>query len=203
MMKNIAIFASGNGSNFQAIVDAVRKNKLKAKIKLLVCDDPKAYVLERAKKAKIKTLLIERKDYADKKSFEEEIAKNLEAEKIDFLVLAGFMRILGSELISRYRGKILNIHPALLPAFKGASAIKDAFDYGVKLTGVTVHFVDEKVDNGPIILQEPVKIKEGDILSRLTERIHRLEHKIYPEAIQLFISGKLRIKGRKVEIGSC
>lgn len=199
-MKNIAVFASGNGSNFQAIIDAVRKNILKVNIKLLVCDNPNAFVLERARRAKIKTLLLKSKDYADKKSSEEEIVRNLEAEKIDLVILAGFMRMLSGHIISRYQGKILNIHPALLPAFKGASAIKDAFDYGVKVTGVTVHFVDEKMDNGPIILQEPLRIKESDTLEKLEERIHRVEHKIYPQAIQLFISGNLRIRGRKVEV---
>lgn len=199
-MKNIAVFASGNGSNFQAIVDVFRKNTLKANIKLLVCDNPNAFVLERARRAKIKTLLLKSKDYADKKSSEEEIVRNLEAEKIDLVILAGFMRMLSGHIISRYQGKILNIHPALLPAFKGASAIKDAFDYGVKMTGVTVHFVDEKMDNGPIILQEAVKIKESDTLKKLEERIHKVEHKIYPQAIQLFISGNLRIRGRKVEV---
>lgn len=200
-MKNIAVFASGNGSNFQTIVDAVRKNTLKTNIKLLVCDNPNAFVLERARRAKIKTLLLKSKDYADKKNFEEEIVRNLEAEKIDLVVLAGFMRMLSGYIISRYQGKILNIHPALLPAFKGAFAIKDAFDYGVKVTGVTVHFVDEKMDNGPIILQEPLRIKESDTLEKLEERIHKVEHKIYPQAIQLFISGNLRIRGRKVEVG--
>lgn len=199
-MKNIAVFASGNGSNFQAIIDAVRKNILKVNIKLLVCDNPNAFVLERARRAKIKTLLLKSKDYADKKSSEEEIVRNLEAEKIDLVILAGFMRMLSGHIISRYQGKILNIHPALLPAFKGVSAIKDAFDYGVKVTGVTVHFVDEKMDNGPIILQEPLRIKESDTLEKLGERIHRVEHKIYPQAIQLFISGNLRIRGRKVEV---
>lgn len=199
-MKNIAVFASGNGSNFQTIVDAVRKNTLKTNIKLLVCDNPNAFVLERARRAKIKTLLLKSKDYADKKNFEEEIVRNLEAEKIDLVVLAGFMRMLSGYIISRYQGKILNIHPALLPAFKGAFAIKDAFDYGVKVTGVTVHFVDEKMDNGPIILQEPLRIKESDTLEKLEERIHKVEHKIYPQAIQLFISGNLRIRGRKVEV---
>lgn len=197
-MKNIAVFASGNGSNFQAIADAVKKGRLKACLKSLVCDNPKAYVLQRARLLRIETLLIERNDYATKKEFEEVIIKKLRAQKIDLVVLAGFMRILSPYFVKRYKNKIINIHPALLPSFKGAHAIKDAFDYGVKLTGVTVHFVDEKMDHGPIILQEAVEVTEKDTLASLEGKIHKLEHKAYPQALNLFLSGKLSIRGRKV-----
>lgn len=200
-MKNIAVFASGNGSNFQAIVNAVKSGRLKAHLKLLACDNPKAYVLERAKKAGIKILLIERRNYASKKEFEDDIIKGLRAEKIGLVVLAGFMRILSARFVKQFKAKILNVHPALLPSFKGARAIKDAFDYGVKVTGVTVHFVDERVDHGPVILQEPVRVNPQDTLESLEKRIHRAEHMIYPEAIRLVISGKLRIEGRRVKIG--
>lgn len=197
-MKNIAIFASGNGSNFQAIAEASKKGILKAKLKLLVCDNPRAFVLSRARKLKVQTLLINARDYPNKKYFEDEIIRNLKAERIDLIVLAGFMRILSPDFVKRYKNKIINIHPALLPSFKGARAMRDAFDYGVKLTGVTVHFVDEKMDHGPIILQEPLRVRDKDSLESLEGKIHKLEHKAYPQALNLFLSGKLRIRGRKV-----
>lgn len=200
-MKNIAVFASGNGSNFQAIVNAVKKGNLKAHLKLLACDNPKAYAFERAKKAGIKTFLAERNNYASKREFEDAIIKRLREEKIDLIVLAGFMRILSVDFIRQYKGRILNVHPALLPSFKGAHAIKDAFDYGVGVTGVTVHFVDEEVDHGPIILQEAVKVNPRDTLESLEKKIHKAEHRIYPKVIQMYICGKLRIECRRVRIG--
>ena len=200
MKKNIAVFASGNGSNFQAILEAIKKGKLKANLKLLVCDNPQAYVLERAKKAQVKSFLIERKNYQTKKEFEGEIIKNLEAEEIGLVILAGFMRILSADFIRQHKFRILNIHPALLPSFKGAQAIRDAFIYGVKVTGVTVHFVDEQTDHGPIVLQEPVKIRPEETMKSLEKKIHKLEHKIYPLAIQLFIRKQLKIEGRLVKV---
>lgn len=200
-MKNIVVFASGNGSNFQAIAEAIKKGIVQANLRLLVCDNSKAFVLERAKKFKVKTFLINPRDYRNKKYFEDEIIRKLKAEKIDLIVLAGFMRILSPYFVHQYKHRIINIHPALLPSFKGAHAIKDAFDYGVKLTGVTVHFVDERMDHGPIILQEPVRVRDKDSLESLEEKIHQLEHKLYPQAINLFLSGKLKLKGRRVLLG--
>jgi len=197
---NIAIFASGRGTNFAAIVRAKRKGIIKADLSLLVCDNPKAGVLSKAKRAGVKILLVERENFPCKKDFENKILQNLEKEKIDLIVLAGFMRILSPDFVRKHKGRIINIHPALLPSFKGTEAIKDAFDYGVKSTGVTVHFVDEQMDHGPIILQETVKIKEDDTLKSLEERIHKTEHRIYPQAIKLFLEGKLKIAGRKVNI---
>lgn len=199
---NIAVFASGRGTNFSAIVRAVKKGKLKANLALLVCDNPKALVLGRAKKAGIKVALLKREDFPSKKDFENKLIEHLEREKIDLIVLAGFMRVLSPEFIQKYKNRILNIHPALLPCFKGGQAIKDAFNYGVKVTGVTVHFVDEKIDSGPIILQVPVKIEENDTLETLETKIHKVEHSLYPEAIRLFLEGRLSIKGRKVEISN-
>lgn len=199
-MKNIAVFASGRGTNFSAIVRAVKKGIIKANLSLLVCDNPKAKVLAKAKRQGIKIALVKREDFATKKDFEERIIQHLEENKIDLIVLAGFMRLLGSELVQKYKGRIINIHPALLPSFKGSEGIKDAFDYGVKVSGVTVHFVDEKMDHGPIILQEAVKIKEDDTLKTLEAKIHKIEHKIYPQAIKLFLEGRLKIQARKVKI---
>lgn len=197
---NIAVFASGRGTNFSAILKAVKSGKIKAGLSLLVCDNPKAGVIARAKSAGVKIALVKRDSFATKEDFEKQIIRHLKGNKIDLIVMAGYMRILGKKIINRYRNKILNIHPALLPSFKGAEGIKDAFDYGVKITGVTVHFVDEELDNGPIILQEAVRIEKGDTLESLEERIHKAEHRIYPQAVQLYVEGKLKVKRRKVAI---
>jgi phosphoribosylglycinamide formyltransferase-1 len=197
-MMNIAVFASGRGSNFQAISDAVRDGKLKVNLSLLVCDNPQADVLKKAEVSGVRSLVIRREDFTAKEDFEAKIIQVLKKEKIDLIVLAGFMRILSPAFISEFRNRIINIHPALLPAFKGADGIKDAFDYGVKVTGVTVHFVDEQTDHGPIILQAVVEIKAEDTLESLEERIHKTEHQLYPQSIQLFAENKLRVVGRKV-----
>ena len=197
-IKNIAIFASGRGSNFSAIAAAIKNKKVRANLALLVCDNPKAFVLKKAQKAKVKTVLVRRPDFSSKKDFEAEIIKHLKENKIDLIVLAGYMRILSPEFVNKYRGRIINIHPSLLPAFKGEHGIKDAFDYGVKVTGVTVHFVDEHMDNGAIIVQQALPIKEKETMATLEAKIHKIEHKLYPEAIKLFVEGKLKIKGRKV-----
>lgn len=199
-VNNIAVFASGRGSNFEAIAKQVKAGRVKACLKILVCDQPLAGVLKKAKKFKINTVLLRREDFSDRDSFEDAIIACLKANKIDLIVMAGFMRMLGHKLINAYKDKIINIHPALLPSFKGAHAIKDAFDYGAKVTGVTVHFVDEKMDHGPIILQESLPIRKNDTLASLERRIHQVEHRLYPQAINLFINGRIKIKGRKVKI---
>ncbi|MCK9603078.1 MAG: phosphoribosylglycinamide formyltransferase [Candidatus Omnitrophica bacterium] len=190
-MKNIAVFASGRGTNFAAIVKAVKNGRIKANLSLLVCDNSKAGVLSKAKKAKIKIALVKN---------ESMIIRYLKENKIDLIVLAGFMRLLSPGFVRRYYGRIINIHPSLLPSFKGAEGIKDAFSYGVKFTGVTVHFVDELMDHGPIILQQAIKIGEGQTIGSLEKKIHKVEHKLYPEAIRLFVEGRLKIAGRKVKI---
>lgn len=186
---NLAIFASGRGSNFAAIVKAVKQKKIKTKSVILVCDKPGALVTKRAHKAKVKVILVRREDFARRADFETAIIQRLKNYKINLIALAGFMRILSSGFVRLYRNRIINIHPSLLPLFKGAHAIKDAFDRKVSSTGVTVHFVDEKVDNGPIILQQEIKIRKSDSLASLEKRIHLVEHKLYPEAIRLVISG--------------
>ena len=197
---NFAVFASGNGTNLQAIINAVKKGKIKAVLALVVSDNPGAYVLVRAQKAGVKTVVIEPKNFPDRESFDREAVRHLEKESVDFIVLAGFMRILSPFFINQYPHKILNIHPALLPAFKGAHAIKDAYEYGVKVAGVTVHFADDEVDHGPIILQESLKVSRQDTLETLEKKIHALEHKIYPKAIDLFARGKLKVSGRTVQM---
>lgn len=197
---NIAVFASGRGTNFAAIIRGVKKGKIKSNLSLLVCDNPKAGALGRAKRAGIKVALVKREDFLSKRDFENKIIEHLQEQKIDLIVLAGFMRLLSLEFVQRYKNRILNIHPALLPSFKGVHGIEDAFRYGVKVTGVTVHFVDEKMDHGPIVLQEAVKIKEDDTLESLEAKIHKIEHKIYPQAIKLFVEGKLRTEDRKIKV---
>lgn len=197
-MKNIAVFASGNGTNLQAIIDNIRKGRLRARLRLVVSDKKDALALRRAKRAGIKTLFLDPKNFASRQAYEKELIARLKKEEVGLVVLAGFMRILSPFFIKAYKKKILNIHPALLPAFKGAEAIQDAFSYGVKVTGVTVHFVDEKVDHGPIILQESVIVSDAETLAQLEEKIHRVEHRLYTEAIGEVLSGCLIRRGRKV-----
>ena len=197
---NIAVFCSGSGTNLQAIIDAVKRGNIKATIKIVVSDVPDCYALVRAKKAGIKTLVVEKNNFKSKHEFDRYILDKLKDESIDLIVLAGYMRMLTGAFINEYKNKILNIHPALLPSFKGMHGIKDAFLYGVKVTGPTVHFVTEDMDAGPIILQAPIMVREDDTEETLAEAIHREEHKIYPRAIQLFIESRLKIEGRKVKI---
>ncbi len=200
MRKNIAVFASGRGTNFSAIARAVKKGGLKVNLALLVCDKPGAPVLDKARKLGIKTCLVKREDFSSKKDFEDAIIKGLKKNKIGLVVMAGFMRLLSPYFVKTYKNRIINIHPALLPSFKGSAGIKDAFDYGVKLTGVTVHFVDEEMDHGPIILQKEIVIRESDTPGSLEARIHKIEHSLYPQAIGLICRGKVRLKGRKAVI---
>jgi phosphoribosylglycinamide formyltransferase-1 len=193
-----AVLISGKGSNLQAIIDAVKKALIKAEIGLVVSDRPDAYGLQIAENAGIKTKIFDPNNYTNKQSVDRDMMIHLKEEQIDFVVLAGYMRILTPFFIKQYPRKILNIHPSLLPSFKGKTGIKDAFTYGVKVTGVTVHFVDEKIDNGPIILQEPVKFGWDETLESLEEKIHKAEHRVYPKVIAWFVDGKLKIRGRKV-----
>jgi phosphoribosylglycinamide formyltransferase-1 len=197
-----AVFISGNGSNLQAIIDAVKAGEIKAELALVVSSSEKAYGLKRAEAAGIKTVIFDPKSYTNKQSVDRDIIIKLKEENIDFIVLAGYMRLLTPYFLKHYPNKILNIHPSLLPSFKGMEGIKDAFTYGVKVTGVTVHFVNEKMDNGPILAQDSLKIYEDDTLASLEEKIHKLEHRLYPKAIQVFVEGRYKIKLRKVHIQS-
>jgi phosphoribosylglycinamide formyltransferase-1 len=198
--KKIAVFASGKGSNFAALAGAVKNGSLKADLALLVCDNPQAAVLDKAKRAGVKSVLVERRNFSSTEAFEREIIAHIRKEKVDVIVLAGFMRLLSPSFVREFKNRILNIHPALLPSFKGGHGIQDAFDYGAKTTGVTVHFVDEEMDHGPIILQQTVPIRKTDTLETLEKRMHAVEHHLYPKAVKLFIEGKLKITGRKVLI---
>lgn len=187
-MKKLAVFASGSGTNFQAIVDAVKEGRLKAEICLLVCDKPGAYAIERAKNEGIPQFVFRAKDYANKAEYEEAILKELNANEVEFIVLAGYMRLIGTTLLKKFEGRIVNIHPSLLPAFPGKDAIGQAFGAGVKVSGVTVHYVDEGMDTGPIIAQKAVEIAEGETRESLEEKIHRVEHQLYPAVLQKLVN---------------
>ena len=195
---NLAVFCSGQGTNLQAIIDAAKKRRISAKLALVVCDNPRAYAIERARRAGIPVVVLEPKNFSSKKELETTIIRELNRKKIKLIALAGYMRILSDSFVRRYKNRIMNIHPALLPAFKGGQAIKDAIKYGVKVTGATVHFVTEEVDAGPVVLQAACPVKDNDNEKTLLARVHKLEHKIYPEAIELFARGKLKAAGRRV-----
>jgi len=195
-----AVFVSGNGSNLQAIIDAVKSGDIKAELALVFSDRRTAYALKRATEAGIKTLSLVRKDYATPQSYERDIVISLKEEGIDFIVFAGFMKVLSPFFIKTYPNGILNVHPSLLPAFKGARGIKDTFTYGTKVAGVTIHFVDDKMDHGPIILQQAFRVDKKETFKSLETRIHKVEHQIYPKAIALFVDGRLKIIGRKVQV---
>ncbi len=197
---NIAVFCSGNGTNLQAIIDGVKSGYIPARIALVLSDNEKAFALVRAKGAGIETVFLDPDEYHGREGFDKEAARYLKENKAGLVVLAGFMRLLSPYFIKEYRNRIMNIHPALLPSFKGTSGIKDALEYGVKVTGPTVHFVDERIDNGPIILQKAVEVKADDTEESLLEKVHAEEHKIYPQAIKLFVEGRLKVEGRRVRI---
>ena len=197
---NFAVLASGRGSNLKAIIEAVQSGTIKARLKVVISDKKDAHALEHAREAKIPTAFIDPKDFNDRESYDRAVVERLGEFNIDFVVLAGYMRLLSSYFIRQYPDKILNIHPSLLPAFKGTHAVKDVFDYGVKVTGPSVHFVCDELDAGAIILQEPVRVTPEDSLESLEEKIHQAEHRIYPKVIDLFSRGKLKIEGRKVTV---
>ena len=192
-MKKIAVFASGNGSNFQSIADAASTGSLDAEIALVVCDRPGACVIERAKKEGIELFLFSAKDYETKAAFESEIVKRLQERDVEWIALAGYMRLIGDTLLQAYPERIVNIHPSLLPSFPGKDAIGQAFDAGVKVTGVTIHYVDEGMDTGPIIAQRAVVIKESDSKEELQKRIQETEHELYPQVLNSILFEKTRV----------
>jgi phosphoribosylglycinamide formyltransferase-1 len=199
-MLNIGVLASGRGSNFQSIIDEIEAGRLNASIKLLVVDNPDAYAIERAKKHSIEYLYLDPKDFSSKDDFFIKIAGELKARNVELVILAGFMRIVRKPLIDVFRSRIMNIHPALLPSFPGLHGQKQAADYGVRISGCTVHFVDEGTDTGPIIIQAAVPVSPDDNEDALSARILKLEHKIFPEAIRLYSEGRLKVEGRIVRI---
>src|SRR3989338_7047643 len=194
----IAVLCSGQGTNLQAILDAARRGRLRAQVAIVVADHPDARALSRARRAGVPAHYLNPKSHATRASFEHALTRLLGQHRVQLLCLAGFMRILSPVFVRRFRHRMLNIHPALLPAFPGAHAVRDALAWGAKVTGVTVHFVDEHVDHGPIILQEAVPIRPRDTAAALLARIHRVEHRLYPKAIGLVLAGRTRLVGRQV-----
>ncbi|HSB31489.1 MAG TPA: phosphoribosylglycinamide formyltransferase [Candidatus Sulfobium mesophilum] len=197
---NIGVLASGRGSNFQSIIDAVEGGYIKATVSVLITDKPDAFAIQRAKKHHIECIIMIPKQFSSKDVYFEKIADELKSRGVGLVVLAGFMRIVGKPLIDAFRNRIINIHPALLPAFPGLHGQQQAHEYGVKISGCTVHFVDEGMDTGPIIIQAAVPVRDNDTEESLAARILAFEHKIYPEAVRLFSEGRIRLAGRKVEI---
>ncbi|KMZ42950.1 MULTISPECIES: phosphoribosylglycinamide formyltransferase [Bacillales] len=201
MVRRLAIFASGSGSNFEAIVQAVQDGRLAGvEVALLVCDKPGAKVLERAERLGIDAFVFQPKEYADKAAFEQEIVAQLQKRDISLVVLAGYMRLVGDTLLSSYEGKIINLHPSLLPAFPGKDAVGQALAYGVKITGVTVHLVDAGLDTGPIIAQIPVAVQEADTAETLAARIHAVEHELLVKVIGYLAEERVKLEGRLVQL---
>lgn len=200
-MINIAVFISGRGSNFLALLKNIEKGVLKnCKIAVVFSNNPNAKGLEYAAEAGIKKIVIPSKNRSDRVEYDKEIINTLSEYNIDLICLAGYMRIVTEELVEAYKNKIINIHPALLPSFPGLHAQKQALDYGVKVSGCTVHFVDGGMDTGPIILQKTVPVYDNDTEDTLSARILEQEHTAYSEAVALYAAGRLKVSGRKVEI---
>lgn len=199
-VKKIAVFISGRGSNFKAIATEVNRGKINAVIDVVISDNPDAAGLKYAYEQEIEYAVFKKKKDQSRSDYFVEISEFLKRRKIDLIVLAGFMKVLSSNIIEEYRHRILNIHPALLPSFPGVHAQKQALEYGVKYSGCTVHFIDEGIDSGPIILQEVVPVFEDDTEDTLSARILEKEHTIYPNAVKLFCENRLIIEGRRVFI---
>lgn len=197
--KVIGVLASGRGSNLQAIIDNIAKGTLKVKIGAVICDQSDAYALKRAELSGVSAYTIERQNYETKALFEQAIDEKLKENKCELIVLAGFMRLLGTAFIRKWQYKIMNIHPSLLPSFPGLHPQEQALAYGAKVSGCTVHFVDEGMDTGPIILQKAVPVLDSDDAESLAARILEQEHQLYSQAIELWSQDKLAIEGRNVK----
>lgn len=199
---NIGVLISGSGSNLQSLIDHIQEGTLDARISLVVSSRPDAYGIECAKKAGIPVLVMNREAYVDAAAANKRIADALKEAGVQYVVMAGYMRMVTAEVLDAFPDRVVNLHPALLPSFKGAHAIQDAFDFGVKVTGVTVHFANADYDKGPIIAQRAVEVREGDTLDTLEARIHAVEHELYPHVVQLLAEGRVSVdaEARKVRI---
>ncbi|NPV60176.1 MAG: phosphoribosylglycinamide formyltransferase [Actinobacteria bacterium] len=196
----IGVLVSGSGTNLENIALRVEEGFIPGRIAIVISDVEEAYGLVRARRMGLEAVFIDPRSFPDRSSYDRELIRMLAERGVDLVVLAGYMKLVGPEFVSAFRERIMNIHPALLPSFPGTSGVADALAYGVKVTGVTVHFVDEGLDTGPIILQEAVPVLPGDDEETLHQRIHEVEYRLYPEAIRAFCEGRLRIVGRRVEI---
>jgi phosphoribosylglycinamide formyltransferase-1 len=199
-MIRIGVLVSGSGSNLQSIMDACERGDIDGEVAIVISNIDGVFALTRAEKKSIPTRVIRHTEYSDRKSFDEQMKKTLEDYQVDLVALAGFMRVLTPEFLESFPGRVINIHPALLPSFPGLGVRQKAIDHGVRFSGCTVHFVDAGVDTGPIIIQAVVPVYPDDTEEELKERILKLEHRIYPKAIQLFSQGALKIVGRKVYV---
>ena len=196
----IAVLCSGQGTNLQALLDAARRKSLRARVALVISDHAGAPALSRARRAGIAAHFVNPRNFSTRGEFERALIGLCEEQEVRLVCLAGFMRMLSPVFIGRYRHRLLNVHPSLLPAFPGAHAIRDALAWGSKVTGVTVHFVDEEMDHGPIILQEAVPIRRGETEARLLSRMHRVEHRLYAKAVGLVLAGQTQVDGRRVHL---
>jgi phosphoribosylglycinamide formyltransferase-1 len=194
---DLAVLASGYGSNLQAIINAVQNGEIDGRVAVVISDRKNAYALQRARDRGIEALFVDPREHEGRDAYDKAIVEILHNRKISLVILAGFMRLLTAYFVQEFKGRIMNIHPSLLPAFPGLDGVKQALAYGVKVSGCTVHFVDEGLDTGPIILQEAVPVYDHDTEDSMHARIHQVEHRLYPRAIQLFIEGKLRLEGRR------
>jgi len=192
-MKRIAFLVSGSGTNMENLIKRIRAGEIPADPVIVISNKPGVKALEKAAALGVKTRVIDHTAYGDREAFDKALSECLESHKIDFVVLAGFMRVLTGGFVKKYHGRLINIHPAFLPAFPGAHAIKDAWDAQVKETGVSVHFVDTGVDTGAVILQRKVPVLADDTLEALEARVHQIEYEIYPEALSLVLSGKAKV----------
>lgn len=198
MPIKLGVLLSGSGTNLQAIIDAIQAGKLDATIELVVSSRPSAYGLKRAEAAGLQTLTLSKETYEDSFVADMVIATELKRYNVDYVVMAGYMRKVGAPILESFPNRVLNLHPALLPSFRGAHAIQDAYEYGVKVTGVTVHLANADYDCGPIIAQRPVVVEEGWTVDRLEEAIHQVEHQLYPEVLQLFAQDRVHVEGQMV-----
>ena len=196
---HVGVLASGGGTDLQSIIDAAEKGMIDAEVEVVISDNKDAYALKRAEKHNITNIFVDSKG-KNKEEYDKELDKILGENNVGLVVGAGYMHMLSKWFVKKWYGRLINIHPALLPSFKGTNGQGDAFDYGVKISGCTTHFMDEHVDHGPIILQAAVKVMPGDDRDKLAHRILDVEHQILPRTVQLFAEDRLKIKGRKVEI---
>ena len=196
----IGVLVSGNGSNLQSLIDHAENGKLDAEIRIVISNNEEAYALERCRKHNIRTAVINHRDFDSRDSFDRRMIEILTASGIELVVMAGFMRVLSPAFFQAFPMKIMNIHPALLPSFPGIHVQQKAVDYGVKFSGCTVHFADEGVDSGPIIIQAVVPVYDDDSGESLAKRILKKEHRIYPQAVQYYAEGRIEVIGRKVKI---